>query len=577
MLLTLYQMRLMCGMGVNEKFGDSSAGAGTVVAFCETEKKNLVQLKRTPRKIRSTRLGAVDLMVESAVSPTGERIVPEELRLFVPKGKSFAFDTIWDVTRMHFLEYKQREEIRASLPFPISTGSISNLYKEGLAYIRACHEGAADKLKEHYRRKDRLFILQIDGTNEGGVWTHFQVRDSVSGNVLYVKRISTENQADIEIILKEIEKRYGRPDAVISDMSGRGIAAVENLWNEDVPLFICQFHFLRDIGKDLLGTLHEDLRKSFSSCRLTASFNALRKKFAETAGGDEEHLSAIRLIDWILDYRRDLQGKGVPFDLAWKAYYERCQAADRHIKEIFAADQQIHDRPASKMLASIRKRLSKILENKTAVRRYNALNETNAVFAKIRRLFHSENTEQAPPLSRDANAADSDVLPPEELQKKIEDIANELEEQSKTLSQAQSDRYLKAAKQLNKYKTKLSNHIEIDGKLHPLPRTNNLCEISFREQKRTIRRTNGKKNLARVFDHTPAEIMYLQNLKDPDYCEIVFGNNPIHEAFAEVPQNKVAEILKTMNFTQSKKVVDPIVKEANFLLINKNHFIKQAG
>jgi len=206
--------------------------------------------------------------------------------------------------------------------------------------------------------------------------------------------------------------------------------------------------------------------------------------------------------------------------------------ANHHIKEILDTTDRGYTSKSTKILTTIRKKLSRILADKAATRRYNALTASTAMFTKIRNIFHCPEADEAAPLSRNATATDDTQTLPEKLQKQIADLAVELRDKSTMLSKADSKRYLNAAKQLEKYQTRLRNHIEVDGKLHPLPRTNNLCEISFREEKRAIRRTNGKKNLARVFDQTPAEIMYLQNLKDPIYRKIVFGDQPIYEAFA---------------------------------------------
>lgn len=549
-----------------------------VISFDEFEKRSLTQIRRTPRKIRSTRLGAIEFTVESGIDGGGERVVPDEFRQLAPKGKSFSFDTIWDVTRMHFLDYKQRKEIQESLPFSISTGSISNLYKEGMAYFRACHEAAIPELKKRYRQKDRLFILQMDGTNEGGKWTHFQVRDSASNNVLLARRIPTENQADIETILRDVESWFGRPDGVISDMSGRGIAAVEAVWDGNVPLFICQFHFLRDIGKDLLAVQHEGLRKSFASARITAELNALRKSFVKAMENDDpDYLHGISIIDWILDYKSELHGEGMPFDLSWKHYYERCRQADKKIKEIFDTADRNYTKKATEIISRIRKKLSKILDNKAATRRYNALTASSMTFTDIRHIFHLDKLDKAAPLSRNATTDSEMQTQPAELRQQIVDMAAKLRQKATTLTKVDETRYLKAAVQLEKYKDQLANHIEFNGTLHPLPRTNNLCEISFRELKRRIRRTNGRKNLASVFDKTPAEIMLLQNLQDEEYCKILFKDRPIYEAFAEIPCSTVKGILNDMNLGNAKKVIDPIIKDPDFLILCKEYFLKDVS
>ena len=111
----LYQIRQICGK--NESATCSAAfeqinNAQPLVCFDEDENRTLDKKKKSLRKIRSTRLGAIDFQVESALNKHGERIIPEEFRRLVPKGKSFSYDTIWDVTRMHFLEYRQRTEIQ---------------------------------------------------------------------------------------------------------------------------------------------------------------------------------------------------------------------------------------------------------------------------------------------------------------------------------------------------------------------------------------------------------------------------------------------------------------------------------
>ena len=101
----LYQIRLICGK--NESATCSAAfeeinDVQPLVCFEGDENKDLDNKRKVPRQIRSTRLGAIDFKVETALNKQGERVVPEEFQCLVPKGKSFSYDTIWDVTRLHF-------------------------------------------------------------------------------------------------------------------------------------------------------------------------------------------------------------------------------------------------------------------------------------------------------------------------------------------------------------------------------------------------------------------------------------------------------------------------------------------
>jgi len=582
-MLMLYQIRLICGK--NESATCSAAfekisHVQALVCFDGDENKDLDKKKKVPRKIRSTRLGTIDFQVESALNKQGERVVPEEFQRLVPKGKSFSYDTIWDVTRLHFIEYKQRTEIQKLLPFKISTGAISNLYKEGLAYIRACHEAVSPELKKYYRSSDRPFIILMDGTNEGGAQTHFQIREAYTNNVLLARRISSENQDDIEDMLKEIEDRFGRPDAVISDMAKTGINAVQNRWAGKVPLFICQFHFLRDLGNDMLANYHQNLRKAISSCRLTRTLNRLRECFNQssqkTVKTDKDYLQAIAMIDWILDYSRELKGQGMPFDLSRKVYYERGNKIHQQITEILNDNNRKYSAKQTKILSRLRNVLKSLFSNSNSVKRYTILDETWNDFMEVRSLFWDDENDKAAPLSRNATIKNIDNTSPEELSKNIEKIIKKFKKKARNMTKSQKIIYIKAAAQLEKYKTKLSNHIIKDETLYPLPRTNNLCEVAFREVKRQLRRTNGKKNLARVMDHTPVEIIFLQNLKDEQYRKIVFGEKEIHEVFAQVPQDTLKQILTGMNSDVTKKNIDPAIKKADFLETIKKHFLKSA-
>lgn len=533
------------------------------------------------RTIRSTRLGELDLSIQSGINSSGKWMVPQEIRTFVPKRKTFSFDTIWEVTRLHFLEFKQREEIQTLLPFDISTGSISNLYREGLAYFRACHEAATPNLRELYRKEGRLFILQVDGTNDGGKWTHYQIRDCVSTDVLLARRISTENKREIKAMLTEIEVRFGKPDAVIADMSGSCIGAVVELWKGSVPLFICQFHFLRDIGKDLLGELHEQLRKSFTSAGVTRKLNALRTSLIEVQADQIDCRKGLALIDWILDHRSELNGEGMPFDLRWKAYYERCQRAAKLIDDILKSPERRFTNKATRLLEKIRRCLEGLVDAPTAKSRYRALETSAESFERIRSIFTTPDEESggAAPLSRNAEAETNtaDLVMPRILHRRIDELAAELRTKAMIMRKADATRHIKAAEQLEKHKERLSNHLVKNNLSHPIPRTNNLCEITFREAKRVIRRTNGKKNLARVFDQTPAELMLLQNLRNEDYRRIVFGDKPIYEAFANISPEAIKTILGEMNGGNSKRKVDPAIKQSDFLETNKTFFLRRVS
>jgi transposase len=73
-------------------------------------------------------------------------------------------------------------------------------------------------------------------------------------------KLPSEKAEQIIPFLKEIKKRFGKPLAAVHDMGGGILSAVQTVFPNN-PAFICHFHFLRDIGNDLLDRDYQAIRK----------------------------------------------------------------------------------------------------------------------------------------------------------------------------------------------------------------------------------------------------------------------------------------------------------------------------
>ena len=542
--------------------------SGAIRLSLESDQKKTVS-KRTisKRKVRSIRLGTLEMEVEKGYDGAGKSLINPEVRELVADGMNFAYDTIWEVTRLRYLENMQREQIRQRMPFPISSGAVSNLYTEGIAYISLLIESRESELKSYYLKDDRPFVLQIDGTNEGGKSTVYTVRDAFTGNVLHACKIRSENQPDLEEILRLIEQRFRKPDAVVSDMSAPTLAAVRDLWNETVPSHICQFHFLRDLGNDLLKVHHEKMRSEIKKSLVSGELNQIRARMekhvreGETEIHKNVYSEAINMVDWIKDYKTELTGQGTPFDLALKNYYERCVTMKKQVDKILKKKKR---KVVKSALELIQRRLKRI-ERQPLSRAYRALKKDALLFERIRAIFVLPEDSRYAPLS---NNQTSDA-PSKIQQVKIDEILVELKTlDAKEKSFAKSmdrKRYEKVITQLEKYRNKLDNTIEFNGKPFYLPRTNNLCETGFRAFKRDLRQMSGKKNLRQILDSIPAEVLYLQNLKDPNFHQILFGDLPEYLAFTSIDRKQVREKLKAIRALPTKKVELTRIRKKDFL------------
>ena len=539
------------------------------------------------RCVKSIRLGEISLKYEMGRTSEGRKILPPGLESLVPSANTFAYDTILLVTQMRFGLLMQREEIQKEIAlkngFHISTGSISNLSWMGLAYLEQCHFIQAEKLAERYRRE--CFFIHLDGTNEGGKYTHFVVREGMSGNVLYAAKIISESEASIVPVLKKVKALFGDPDAIISDMSPAIRKAVTNVFKK-VPHRLCHFHFLKDIGKDMLQDLHQPLKYSVKN--LEKLLKELRNKWAieqpEISDNPskkrtrlyEHYSSLISIIDYIHDYEKDLGAEGFPFDLKYLAFHDRCRRVYTkidHLLSILKNGGTIKEmnRNICINLCYIRNRLQEFLDQLSGS--INQLTKVNSLFLELRDILHPKTEKEQTPLNWGMLDDKTSV---ENIEQNLTDLRKKAEKKIKVkyLPKYEYKAWKIIHTHLKKHGELLNPKIEVNGKTLLLPRTNNLCETGFRDAKRKARRTTGKKNLSKHMDELPSQYFYIVNLDDTEYVKTVFEEKEIYDCFPQIPKEEIKKTMLKMKAQRgSPKPIDyKLIRNDDFLKMLTNRF-----
>jgi hypothetical protein len=193
-----------------------------------------------------------------------------------------------------FLHHRQREEIRAALAddhgIVLSTGEISILTGVFLEYLDELHQASSPALRATMEA-DGGWPLHIDATGEDGRGTLLVAFSGWRQWVLGAWKIPTERSEAILPKLQSVVEHFGPPCAIMRDLGRAMQDATQSLVEElqlPIPILACHLHFLRDIGKDLLETDHDQLRALF---RQVAVRSKLRSLARELAGKTvEEHL-----------------------------------------------------------------------------------------------------------------------------------------------------------------------------------------------------------------------------------------------------------------------------------------------
>jgi len=482
----------------------------------------------------------------------------EQLRSLVPEQGTFGFDVIVDVGLALFVNSRNNIQIMKKLALKnisVSEREISSLGLKFIVYLALAHQESQPHLRDLMTRKGG-YILHVDGTCEGNSPNLFCGLDGISELVLDTIKIPSEKKDMLIPFFRRIKEQYGEPKALVHDMGGGIVAAVEKVF-PGVADFICHFHFLRDLGKDLLKTEYTALQKRLQKLEVRSILRKRAKYLEHKINPDSqayneiiaslesgawqttsfEHtplITTYTLIQWVFEYPIQSNGYGFPFDRTHLDFYRRLQTAHRllgEIKDVHLSDLVKDNKPFFQIYGTFKKavedkRLNELAEN---------LERKAEVFDKLRTAMRITLPEGKNGIND--NGDDEDM-------KRIEKSVTAFREWLVS-DEHRKVTYSKMLKQLDKYWVKLFTDplpvVTPEGILYIHPqRTNNILERFFREEKRRCRKKSGISSLNKVLKTILADTPLVQNLKNCEYMDIILnGCSSLAERFSKIDANLV--------------------------------------
>lgn len=291
--------------------------------------------------------------------PDCDKIYPSELLSnLVQRRCNFGYDVMVLIGEEIFLRCRNVEEIihrLKAMNVLISPSEISYLAKKFIIYLSLAHRESQKEIRK-FMYLQGGYIFHLDATCDGGSPHLMSGLDGISEIVLANVKLPSEKKDKIIPFLQGIKNEYGSPRALVHDM-GRGIlSAIEEVF-PGTPDFICHLHFLRDIGKDLLGKEYDQIRNLLRKHNIRSKLRKKAKAFEEVIGENQELIDSLKksienkeliqscfvqtsvhsirpgmdlpiitayvLILWALDANYQLDGYGFPFDRFYLEFYER--------------------------------------------------------------------------------------------------------------------------------------------------------------------------------------------------------------------------------------------------------------
>lgn len=472
----------------------------------------------------------------------------------------FGFDIIVYVGKALFINHRSDLEIQQSLyrdkNISISAREIAYLGKKFIIYLALCHKAAGNKIKKHMQSNGG-YILHVDGTCENNSPHLISSMDEISNIILDNIKAPSENTKQLIPFFKGIKKSYGEPIAVVHDMSAAIIRASETVFTKAKD-FICHYHFLRDLGKDLFGFEYNNIRRYIQTFKTRSLLrkmakelkihieqdNILNDELKKYLANKKVDSPTIRLqpaiqiyllTTWILEAAAQSKGYGFPFDRPHLDFFLR-------LKEAYPMMQKLKTEMSDGKLKLHFTGLNRLLNDSATKQSVTLIQKKIIIHDELREAMRIALPEGTKGLSDDGDGCNI---------KTIEDSVKSFREADKIKKLAlENGAYKKMTKQIDKYWNKLfADPIHINTKegsviIQP-QRTNNIMESLFRYCKKDYRKKGGTSSLNKTLRAMLADTLLVKNLSNPEYVRIILnGKKSLTERFAEIDVNQVREEIK---------------------------------
>ncbi len=251
--------------------------SGSDLKVLKSRDKNVVTLDIGPFRAKETILH----------DGNGGVYQSEQLRSLTPHRCTYGYDVLVYVGRALFLDNRNEKQIIEELSqknVVISPRQIGVLGKKFIVYLALAHQQSRRRLKQAMVSRGG-YILHLDATCEGDSPHLFTGIDGIAQIVLDNIKLPSEKAELLVPFFRQIKAQYGRPIALVHDM-GRGILSAVNAVFVGIPDFICHFHFLRDIGKDLLQEHYAKIRTRLKKHKIRTLLRRKLKSLEKHIGDD---------------------------------------------------------------------------------------------------------------------------------------------------------------------------------------------------------------------------------------------------------------------------------------------------
>jgi len=485
------------------------------------------------------------------------------LRRLVAPGCIYGYDVLVEVGRRLFVQAQPVRQIIPQLDqghVHMSPSTVADLGRRFIVLLALAHRRCAGRLQQALSLQGG-YILHLDATYEDKSPLLMTGIDAVMEIVLGNIKLPSEKAEGIVPFLRQLKQCFGPPLASVHDMSKGIQAAIDEVF-PGIPDFICHFHFLRDLGKDLFGAEYDTLRQRLQTHGTVGRLRARLRTWQRRIDADPPLkqalvqlpasgwpsqplpqaplLAAYLLAHWVLAGLQQGQGYGFPFDRPLLALARRAQEASAQLQS-FLSPARDKDRRLHRPFHHLRLDLQDLVQDRPLRHTLSRLENFSQLFDQLRQAL------RIAPVSGDQGLNhDGEPIPMKTLQQAVQALSEQVRARP---DYSTTPALQKMIEQIDRYGPKLfADPLVVSTPQGPRAiqpqRTNNLLERFFRGFKRDCRHKTGCHSLGRTLRAMLADTPLVKNLQNPEYLKILLDGQPTLEAlFSQIDPATVREEL----------------------------------
>ena len=501
----------------------------------------------------------------------------EDAKSLAMENHGFGYDIEVEIGFKRYVKHMQIGEIAGEykdVGIKISNATISRYSHQFLDHLEKLHVLRLSDLAKSMAVNGG-YCMHFDSTCEKGAGSLFHVISGWDNWIMGAWRQSTENTQEMLPHVMYLIETLGLPLGIMKDLSKQGQLVVEEIRNvypdAEIRIFACHYHFIKDIGKDILGDCHNRLKGYINDTKATLG-RYIRETRDKTTDGAEgisgtleswlsnsdsldipmisNGIAIIRhLIQWVLDSGQDGDNNRFPFELPYLLFYDRVVRMAGLTTKLLGSVEADTRSSIYSLLKRLNKTTTALMENKTASDAAESLRSKNELFLRLRSSLQLEAKIKIEATCQTVKERIENI---KKTEVQFESFITELSEmRNPDMVDCNKEKAIDIIlTHVSKYNDELWGHdIQVsdqDGNtvMRIADRTNNVCEQNFGKVKSDVHRASGRKNLGLNLIERPASASLVQNLSNEQYVKIVcdgsFHNLP--GLFAQIDNGNFPEL-----------------------------------